>query len=94
MPLTLRLYVVYGSQNKQRLLPYKTLTYWFCITEMESVYSTVSNEPLYKTDMYAFKRLILSTQLFFSFKCVGFVRISPSSFGVHSLFSHPNCKYL
>jgi hypothetical protein len=26
---TLRLYVLYGSQNKQQLLPYKTLRDWF-----------------------------------------------------------------
>ena len=34
---TLRLCDVYGSQNKQRLLHYITLTDWFCITEVESL---------------------------------------------------------
>jgi hypothetical protein len=29
MVATLRLYVLYGSQNKQQLLPYKTLRDWF-----------------------------------------------------------------
>jgi hypothetical protein len=27
--LTLRLFVLYGSQNNQQLLPYKTLRDWF-----------------------------------------------------------------
>jgi hypothetical protein len=47
---TLRLFVLYGSQNKQQLLPYKTLRDWFFITEVESVYSAVRTESLYKTD--------------------------------------------
>jgi hypothetical protein len=47
---TLRLCVLYGSQNKQQLLPYSTLRDWFCITEVESVYSAVRTESLYKTD--------------------------------------------
>jgi hypothetical protein len=46
---TLRLCVLYGSQNKQQLLPYKTLRDWFSITEVESVYSAVRTESLYKT---------------------------------------------
>ena len=34
--------VLYGSQNKQRLFPYTTLTYWLVfITEMEFVYCAV-----------------------------------------------------
>jgi hypothetical protein len=48
---TLRLCVLYGSQNKQQLLPYKTLRDWIFITEVESVYSAVRTESLYKTDM-------------------------------------------
>jgi len=40
MDLTLPLCVLYGSSNKQRLLPYTTLAHWFCITEAES-------KPLY-----------------------------------------------
>jgi len=28
---------VYVSQNKHQLLPYTVLTFWFCITEMDSV---------------------------------------------------------
>jgi hypothetical protein len=31
-------------------LPYAALTDWFCITEVESVYSAVRTESLYKTD--------------------------------------------
>jgi hypothetical protein len=45
----LRLWVLYGSQNKQQLLPYKTLRLVF-ITEVESVYSAVRTESLYKRD--------------------------------------------
>jgi hypothetical protein len=41
---------LYGSQNKQQLLPYKTLRDRFFITEVESVYSAVRTESLYKTD--------------------------------------------
>jgi hypothetical protein len=47
---TLRLCVLYGSQNKQQLLPYKTLRDCFFITEVESVYSAVRTESLYKAD--------------------------------------------
>ena len=49
---TLCLCVVYVSQNKQILLPYITLTDWVCVTEVESVYSAVRAEPLYKTEMF------------------------------------------
>jgi len=52
MILILRLYVLYGSQNKQRLLPYAALTQWFCITEVESVYCAVRTESLYTTYMF------------------------------------------
>jgi len=31
---TVYLFVLYGSQNKQRLFPYTTLTGWFFITEI------------------------------------------------------------
>jgi hypothetical protein len=48
--LSQHLYVLYGRQNKQQLLPYTALTDWFCITEVESVYSAVRTESLYKTD--------------------------------------------
>jgi hypothetical protein len=47
---TSRLCVLYGSQNKQQLLPYKTLRDWVFITEVENVYSAVRTESLYKTD--------------------------------------------
>jgi hypothetical protein len=51
MVLTLHLCVLFGCQNKQRPLPYTALTDWFYITEVESVYSAVRTEFLYKTDM-------------------------------------------
>jgi hypothetical protein len=41
---------LYGSQNKQQLLPYKTFKRLVFITEVESVYSAVRTESLYKTD--------------------------------------------
>jgi hypothetical protein len=44
---TLRLCVLYGSQNKQQLLPYKT----FCTTELEGVYCAVRTQSLHKTDV-------------------------------------------
>jgi hypothetical protein len=57
MVLTMRLSVLYVSQNKQRLFPYTTLTDWFGITDVESVYCVVRTESLYKTH-FAFKGLI------------------------------------
>jgi hypothetical protein len=47
---TLRLCVLYGSQSKQQLLLYKTLKRSVFITEVESVYSAVRAESLYKAD--------------------------------------------
>jgi hypothetical protein len=48
MVLTFRLGVVYGPQNKQRLLPHTALTDWFCLTELESAYCAVRAESLYR----------------------------------------------
>jgi len=53
MVFTPSLCVWYGSHTKQRLLRYTALADWFCITEVESVYCAVSNESLYKTDMFS-----------------------------------------
>jgi hypothetical protein len=50
MVLTLHLYVLCGSQNKQQLLPFTALRDWFFTTDMESVYCVVRAESLYKTD--------------------------------------------
>ena len=52
MLLALLLYVRYGSQNKQRCLPYTQLADWFCKTEVESVYCAVRTESLYETDTF------------------------------------------
>jgi hypothetical protein len=52
MVLTLRSRVLYLSHNKQRLLPYTTLADWLCITEVESVYSAVRTDCLYKEDYF------------------------------------------
>jgi hypothetical protein len=38
--------VLFGSENKQRLLPYTALTDWFFITETESAYCAVRTEYL------------------------------------------------
>ena len=43
---TLYLNVQYG------LLPCTGLTDWFCITEVESVYSAVRTDSYYKTDTF------------------------------------------
>jgi hypothetical protein len=50
--LTLRLIILYG------LLPCTALTYRFCITEVESVYSAVRTECLYKTENRGIKQTI------------------------------------
>ena len=49
MVITLHLYVLYGSQNKQQLLPYTALRDWGFITEVVSVYCAVRTEFLYNT---------------------------------------------
>jgi len=43
------MFLLYESQNKQRPLPYATLTDWFCTTELEIVYYAVRIEALRKT---------------------------------------------
>jgi hypothetical protein len=53
---TLHLCVLYGSQNKQQLLPYKTLRDFF-ITEVESLYSAVRTDSLNKTDTSRLQRV-------------------------------------
>jgi hypothetical protein len=52
MVLALRLYVVSGSPNKQRLLALYNSNRVVCITEVESVYCAVRTESLYKTDTF------------------------------------------
>jgi hypothetical protein len=52
MVFTLPLCLLYGSHNKQRLLPYTILADRFCITEVESVYCEVRAEFLCKTDTF------------------------------------------
>jgi len=46
--------VLYGSKNRQRLLPHTSLSDWFCITEVENIYCAVRTEPLYKTGTFGF----------------------------------------
>jgi hypothetical protein len=45
------------ERQRQQCLCYITLTDWFSITEVESVYCAVCTESLYKTDMFQFKGL-------------------------------------
>jgi hypothetical protein len=52
MVRTLRLCVLYRAPKKQRLLPYMTLTHWFCIPDVDSVHCAVRIESLYKTDTF------------------------------------------
>ena len=47
--------VLCGSENKQRLFPYTTLTDWFFITEMVSVYYAVRIGCPYKTDYVSWR---------------------------------------
>ena len=44
--------VLYESQNRQRLLLYASLTGWFFITVVESVYSAVRTDFFYKADYF------------------------------------------
>ena len=50
MLITLHLCVLYGSQNKQQLLPYTALTDLVFIIEVASVYCAVHTESLHNTD--------------------------------------------
>jgi len=52
---TLHLCVLYGSQNKQQLLPYRALRDCFLKLRL-SVYCAVQNESLYKTDTFHLER--------------------------------------
>ena len=49
--------VVYGSQNKEQLLPHTTLTDLFCVTEVGYVYCTVRAASLYKKLRFDFEGL-------------------------------------
>jgi hypothetical protein len=52
--------VLYGSHNKQRLLPYRALPDWFLITQRESVYCAVRTGSLNVIQVNpCLKRLIL-----------------------------------
>jgi hypothetical protein len=42
--------VLYGFQNRQQLLFHTSLTDWFFVTVVESVYSAVRTDSLYKAD--------------------------------------------
>jgi len=42
--------VLYGSQNRERLLIYTSLTDWFFVSVVGSVYSAVRNDSLYQVD--------------------------------------------
>jgi len=48
---------MYGSQEKERLLPYTPLRDWFLITEVQSVDCAVRTESLYNTDKFRPERV-------------------------------------
>jgi hypothetical protein len=50
MVMPFHFYVLCEIQNKQQPLPYTTLRDWFFISDVESVYSAVRSDFLYKTD--------------------------------------------
>jgi hypothetical protein len=44
--------VLYGSQIKTATFALYSITDWFCITEVESIYCAVRTESLYKTNTF------------------------------------------
>jgi hypothetical protein len=63
MMLILRLFVVDGPQSKRRLLPRTTLTAWFCIIDVDSVYCAVRAESIYKIDALLLERVNACVQV-------------------------------
>jgi hypothetical protein len=55
---TLRLCVLYGSQNKQQLLPYKTLRHWFLQPKWRMFTARYALNPYIKHTRFVFKGLI------------------------------------
>jgi hypothetical protein len=55
---TLRLGVLYGSQNKQQLLPYKTLRDWFLQHKWRVFTARYALSPYIKQIRFVFKGLI------------------------------------
>jgi hypothetical protein len=72
---TLRLCVLYGSQNKQQLLPYKTLTDWFLYPKWRVFTARYALSPYTKQIRFVFKGLRNTN--FHMFKC--FWLVSPRS---------------
>jgi hypothetical protein len=56
--LTLRLCVLYGSQNKQQLLPYKTLRDWFLQPKWRVFTARYALSPYIKQTGFVFKVLM------------------------------------
>jgi hypothetical protein len=54
---TLCLFVLYGSQNKQQLLPYKTLTDWFLQPKWRVFTARYALSPYIKQIRFVFKGL-------------------------------------
>jgi hypothetical protein len=55
MVLTLRLCVLYGSQNKQRILPYTALTYWSLYPRWRVFTARYALSPYIKQIRFVFK---------------------------------------
>jgi hypothetical protein len=56
---TLRLCVLYGSQNKQQLVPYKTLTDWFLQPKWRVFTARYALSPYIKQIRFVFKGLMV-----------------------------------
>jgi hypothetical protein len=54
---TLRLCVLYGSQNKQQILPYKTLRDWFLLPKWRVFTARYALRPYIKQIRFVFKGL-------------------------------------
>ena len=68
--LTLRLCVSYRSQNKQRILPYRSLRDRFCTTDVESVYCAVRSESLHKTDTFCLQRVKINFSIIMQYMLI------------------------
>jgi hypothetical protein len=56
---TLRLCVLYGSQNKQQLLPYKTIRDWFLQPKWRVFTARYALSPYLKQTRFVFKGLMV-----------------------------------
>jgi hypothetical protein len=67
MVFTLHLCVLYGSQNKQQLLPYKTLRDWFLYPRWRVFTARYALSPYIKQIRFVFKGLITNNSKFIEY---------------------------